>query len=257
VKKVSIVMLLSMALSAESVIWNISYTGLRMDYREYNTQGQILDSEKSNLLDITGIGTSLELGLLTQDRARTSAVMSYVRMNGETEYMGSILGSGNPYGSVVSRTQNTITQSEACLKQALIDFNNEVYVNIGGGYRLWTRELSATQVEDYKWYYWKASLGGLYRVWNNMSIGGEIGYTQAIAPKMVANNPALEFNLHNVYSYNVSIPIVYKMTKAVALRIENQFERINIDDSDVNSGYYEPHSTSKNISTKIGVDFHF
>lgn len=258
-KKLAVSMLLvSQVLLAESVIWNISYTGLHMDYREYDRNNQILDSEISDSFGIGGIDTSLEMKLGQSGDSRTSVVMSYFMISGETEYVGSYLGSGNPYGSLVSKTQNTIYQPEIYIKQALVDASHELYVGIGGGYRFWKRELSAAQVEDYEWYYWKANLGALYKLKNNFSIGAEASYTHAFSPKMTASgNPPLEFNLHNVYSYGLSIPIVYRLNNRMAVRVENKFEKINISDSDVNSGYYEPRSTTKNIYTKIGIDFHF
>lgn len=256
-KKLAIVMLFAcQVLLAESVIWNISYSGLDMDYREYKTNGQILDSEKTDSYGIGGIDTSLEMKLGGRNSS-TSVVVSYLMMQGETQYVGSILGSGNPYGSLVSTTQNTIYQPEFYLKQTLTNANPELYAGIGGGYRFWKRELSATQVEDYEWYYWKANLGALYHLGNKLSIGAEASYTKALSPIMTSSNPALVFNLHNVYSYGLSIPLIFEIDKVMALRFENRFEKINIDDSDVNSGYYEPRSTTKNMYTKIGIDFHF
>lgn len=258
-KKLSIALLLvNGVLSAESAMWNISYSGLNMDYREYDTNNQILDSEKSKSFGISGLDTSLEMKLGQGGNSRTSIVMSYLMMQGETQYVGSYIGSHLGYGSVVSKTQNTIYQPEIYLKQTLVDSNSEVYFGIGGGYRFWERKLSASQIEDYEWYYWKANLGALYNLRNNVSIGVEASYTQAFSPKMTASgNPALEFNLHNVYSYGFSVPIIYKVNNQVSLRVESKFEKINISDSDVNSGYYEPRSTTKNIYTKVGVDFHF
>ncbi len=257
-KKLAIGMLLmGGVLCAQSSIWNVSYSGLKMDYREYNRVDAILDSEKSDSLGIGGLETSLETTLSTRGTSRTSVVMSYLMMQGETQYVGSILGSGNPYGSLVSKTQNTIYQPEMYLKQSWIDSNSELYMGLGGGYRFWERELSATQIEDYEWYYWKANVGAVYNLRNNVSIGAEASYTKAFSPKMTSSNPALVFTLHNVYSYGLSIPIVYKVNDKIGLRFESRFEQINIDDSDANSGYYEPRSTTKNIYTKFGVDFHF
>lgn len=257
-KKLAIgILLMGGVLCAQSSIWNVSYSGLKMDYREYNRADAILDSEKSDSFGIGGLDTSLETTLSTRGTSRTSVVMSYLMMQGETQYVGSILGSGNPYGSLVSKTQNTIYQPEMYLKQSWIDSNSELYMGLGGGYRFWERELSATQIEDYEWYYWKANMGVLYNLRNNLSMGGEVSYTKAFSPKMTSSNPALVFTLHNVYSYGLSIPIVYKVNDRIGLRFESRFEQINIDDSDANSGYYEPRSTTNNIYTKLGVDFHF
>jgi hypothetical protein len=257
-KKLAIGMLLMCAaLYAQSSIWNVSYTGLKMDYREYDRSNSILDSEKSDSLGISGIETSLETTLSTRGTSRTSVVMGYLMMQGETQYVGSILGSGNPYGSLVSKTQNTIYQPEMYLKQSWIDSRSEVYIGLGGGYRFWERELPATQIEDYAWYYWKANVGAVYNLRNHLSIGAEASYTKAFSPKMTSSSPALEFTLHNVYSYGLSIPIVYRVNNRIGLRLESRFEKINIDDSDANSGYYEPRSTTNNIYTKLGVDFHF
>ncbi|MFA6188480.1 MAG: hypothetical protein WC680_04285 [Sulfuricurvum sp.] len=261
-KKLTIAMLLvSQVLLAESAIWNISYSGLNMDYREYDSNNQILDSEKTDSFGIGGIDTSLEMKLGQEGKSRTSVVMSYLMMKGETQYVGSYVGSHLGYGSVVATTQNTIYQPEMYLKQALVDSISELYVGVGGGYRFWKRELSATQIEDYEWYYWKANIGVLYDLRNNLSIGAEASYTQAFSPKMTSSSPALEFTLHNVYSYGLSIPIVYKVNNRIGLRLENRFEQINIAESDhvISGGFewWEPQSTTKNIYTKVGVDFHF
>ncbi|HEX5670554.1 MAG TPA: hypothetical protein VFX66_03375, partial [Sulfuricurvum sp.] len=177
-RKFTIAMLLvSQVLLAESAIWNISYSGLNMDYREYDRNNQILDSEKTDSFGISGIDTSLEIKLGQEGNSRTSVVMSYLMLQGETKYVGSLLGSGLPYGSYIGITQNTIYQPEMYLKQALVDSSRELYVGVGGGYRFWKRELSATQIEDYEWYYWKANFGALYNLRNNLSIGAEASYT--------------------------------------------------------------------------------
>jgi hypothetical protein len=247
---------LSSLLSAESALFNISANGMKMDYREYDSDGVILDSEKSTL-EIKGISSSLEIEL-HNNITRTSLIMDYQYIEGETEYVGSYLGGTGVYGDVVSTTKNKITQKEAYIKEAYIKDNTELFIGLGGGHRLWERKLTSTQVEDYEWFYLKGSLGFLHQFNNGICLGAEYVYTKALSPQMIYyDTPNLVFDLGSVYSHSVTVPIIIPVNNRMDIRFETKYEKLTINESNIVSGFYEPDSKSNNIYSKVGIDIHF
>ncbi|CAI6147660.1 MAG: hypothetical protein SPLUMA1_SPLUMAMAG1_00482 [uncultured Sulfurimonas sp.] len=83
--------------------------GMSMDYREYDAAGSILDSEKSNLNDIIGSEFILDYTVIYQKNNYAQVGIELLLLGGNTEYVGSYIGSNQGYGSLVSTTQNSVT----------------------------------------------------------------------------------------------------------------------------------------------------
>lgn len=82
--------------------------GMSMDYKEYDKSGKLLDSEESPYNDLTGVDMSIGYIFDKDSLGYSHIKANLLLLTGETKYVGSILGSGQPYGSYVSRTQNII-----------------------------------------------------------------------------------------------------------------------------------------------------
>ncbi len=238
--------------------------GMSMDYREYDINGQILDSEESEYGDITG--TEISLGyLFDKDESAYSHVkINLLSLSGETKYIGSLLSGGGPYGSVVSTTQNAIIDTDVSYIHTNI-YNNifEFSYGIGLGYREWERALSASQVEVYKWYYLKPVIGMSAMLSDRVKLAANIEYQHGFDTVMTSSNPELDFTLGGATIWELSIPITYSYNKNIDLFFEATFQKQVIVASgaeyDALSGkyYYEPDSTAYNNYLKFGVAFNF
>jgi opacity protein-like surface antigen len=232
--------------------------GMSMDYKEYSTSGVLLDSEESTYSELTG--TEMSLGYVyNKDMSGYSHIkLNLLLLSGETKYIGSYLNSGDPYGSVVSSTQNSIIDTDVSIKHTNISRNNfEFSYGVGLGYREWERALSASQIEVYKWYYITPIVGVSVRVTDKVKVGANIEYQHGFDTVMTSSNPKLDFTLGGANIWEFSVPISYNYNKNIYLFFEAIFSKQTIIESNVNSGYYEPDSTAYNNYLKFGAAFKF
>lgn len=236
--------------------------GMSMDYREYDSAGSILDSEESPYSDITGAEMSFGYVFDKEALAYSHIKLNLLLLSGDTKYIGSYLGSGQPYGSVVSKTQNTIWDTDVSFIHTNIYRDMfEFSYGVGLGYREWERTLSASQVEVYKWYYLKPIIGLDVSVTDRVKLGLSVEYQHGFETIMTSSNPKLEFTLGGANIWELSIPISYKYNNNLDFFFEATYQKQTITKSGVeysgSTGYYEPDSTAYNNYLKFGVAFNF
>lgn len=237
---------------------SVAIVGMSMNYREYNKVGVLIDSEESSYSEMTGAEMSLGYVFNKDDLAYSHIKFNLLLLGGETKYIGSYIGSGQPYGSAVSKTQNIIWDTDVSFIHTDILKNNfEFSYGLGLGYREWERALSASQIEVYKWYYFKPIIGVSVMVWDKVKLGANIEYKHGFETVMTSSNPKLDFTLGGANILEFSIPISYNYNKNMDLFFEATFSKQTINESNVNSGYYEPDSTAYNNYLKFGVAFKF
>jgi hypothetical protein len=247
---------------------SVAAVGMNMDYREYDN-GELLDTENSDINGITGV--ELKASYLKVDNVDNSTQLgiNYMILNGETQYMGSLLSSDDGYGSYVGVTDDTITDIELEYKHIYKLSNDFKFISgVGFGYREWRRELSATQVEIYSWYSFRPKIGLDYK-YNNFSLSTFIEYQYGINPEMlvVANseNPDTTVNLGSANIVEFSIPIKYTVSEKIDIFAEYMYQSQIIEKSNkvpyISQGrdvlIYEPRSESYNQYLKLGVEFKF
>jgi hypothetical protein len=256
---VRIMILFATLLSAEAEMeYQLSLVGMHMDYREYDRNGIILDSEKSNFSEIIGIDFSYRY-LINNNSAIEFNLMS---MAGDTEYVGSYIGSGQPYGSVVSKTYNKVRDISLFYNaKNSSDYGVIMLGGVGFGYRYWDRELSAVQLEEYKWYSLRANIGLEYQ-YEDIVAAFKVGYQYGIKPAMSASGFSEDFNLASADILKISLPLRYKLNESFDFFSEYVFEYQTIKESDVlydsaANGYVEPDSTAYNQYLKVGIVFKY
>lgn len=254
----------SMNLSAEEKDSKvaISLISMRMDYREYDNSGSILDSEKSNFLDIAGIGLQYSYKFLKAEDAYSQIDVNYIGVYGNTDYVGSLLGSGNTYGSVTGKTHNSVYDVEIVYKNYhYMGGPFELHYGLGVGYRSWRRELSASQVETYKWFSLRPLIGLQIFSTKSLSFGIEAQYQYGINPTMNSSSPSASFDLGSADIIQVAMNINYVYNSDIDLFTKLRVEEQSIDRSNVvvvgSTGYFEPDSTAKNQYLEIGLAFKF
>ena len=237
------------------VEYGISILGMKMDYREYSEQNQLLDSEESNFNDILGAEFIYRYFL----NPNSNIDVKFLGVEGNTKYTGSYVGTGNAYGSLVSSTKNKIYDIALGynLKKASTFHSISMLGGLGVGYRYWYRELSSTQAEEYSWYSIRGNLGMEYDH-KDFSASVLIEYQYGIKPIMQATGFKDDFKLASANIIKLSVPLRYNVYKNLDLTCAYIFERQDIKESNVvydNSlnGYVEPDSTAYNQYIKIGM----
>jgi len=278
-KKVKIIYFISlimslfvMNLNARESGYSISaaFVGMSMDYREYDDNGNILDSEIS--VDgalIKGGEISLAYTKVLEDNDYALIALNINYLYGATEYKGSLLDSGLGYGSYVGRTNNDVLDMEVEYK-FMDTFENgiELIYGVGVGYSSWRRELSALQVEVYKWYSIRPKFGMGYLV-DNLYFGAILEYQYGLSPQMdiLANseNPNTTVDLGSANIFEITLPISYVLNEKFDIYFEYVYQYQMIEKSNtvpyiingVTKGILEPASTANNNYLKLGATFKF
>lgn len=257
-------LLLSSTVYAKSsgLVGSVALAGMAMDYKEYNKAGTLVDSEESSITEIGGAEVSIGYVFDATSSTYNQVTLNLMLLGGETTYKGSLLGSGNPYGSVVSKTQNFIIDTDIAYKRANLFYNRfELDYGFGFGYRSWERALSASQVETYKWYSFRPMIGGKYNLSREVNIGLFMEYQFGINPQMSETTHNFNFDLGRADIFELSIPITYKYSENMDMFFEYTYQKQTIEKSnDIVSGsyyYYEPDSTAHNQYLKLGMAFKF
>ena len=195
--KAFVLIFLLFALTLEAKVTStIALVGMSMDYREYDKNGKILDSEKSNFDEILGYEMGLAFSFLESQTSKSQIDFTLMSAVGETEYVGSYIGSSLGYGSVVGSTQNHIIDTDVAYSYSQnINESIAVYFGLGLGYRYWERKLSYHQIEDYTWFYIEPSLGISADITKKINFDLSIGYQYAINPMMSESAYDLDFDL--------------------------------------------------------------
>jgi hypothetical protein len=260
IKKVLLIsLLMGSAVMAETKMeYKISLIGMNMDYREYDSSGNIFDSEKSSYSDITG--SEFEYSYFLDRNSHID--LNVMGVMGDTEYVGAYLGSEDGYGSVVSTTSNTIYDvSLGYNTKNMSDINIMFLGGIGVGYRYWQRELSASQIEEYYWYSLRANAGMQFK-YSDITTSIIAEYQYGIDPKMRATGIAEDFELSSANIVKISVPIRYTVNQYFDFTCAYVFEYQKIEESNVvydstATGYVEPDSKAYNQYIKVGMVFKY
>ena len=237
---------------------SVSLVSMSMDYREYDKHGNILDSEDSSYLDLGGVEVSLGYTIAEDLISSSEIIFNFMILAGNTTYTGSYLGSTLGYGSVVSTTLNTIIDKDISYKQSRV-LNNKIEISygIGIGHRYWERVLNISQIEKYTWYSIRPMFGINTVNKERFNLGMFIEYQYGFDTKVSASNPDLDFKLGGADILEVSFPVSYKYNENTDFFFEATLQKQMIEESNVNSGYYEPKSTAYNSYLKIGIEYNF
>lgn len=269
-----VLFLVSISLSAKESGYSLSVAlvGMSMDYREYDDAGVILDSEKSAFNELGGAEGKLVYTkvLANENYAQLGINVSYLR--GTTEYIGSLLnpnGPSNPYGSYVSVTANALLNISVNYN-FVYTFDNsfELGYGFGFGYNSWRRELSASQIEIYRWYSVRPNILVNYHIYD-FRLGVKLEYQYGINPKMDilanAENSDTTVNLGSANTFEIILPITYSINKKLEIFCAYVYSYQDIEKSNVvpyiingsTIGVLEPDSTAHNQFMKLGATFKF
>lgn len=230
----------------------------RFDYAETDSNGDLLDTEKTGFGNINGFTLRL-------DPRYNGFYLSASYAKGETDYVGSLNGSGLPYGSYRSTTTNEVGDYTFGYKTtARLGQNGswEMPVTLGLGYRRWLRQLHSSPGvsgydELYDWGYYDAGIGLHYAFSSKMSLGIDANYRKAFNPQMHENFNGYTFDLNNVHGYKVTVPLEIKLDQKWSIFGSYNYEYWEIGVSNVIGGYLEPDSETKNETLSLGLKFNF
>jgi len=244
-------------LLASSYDMQLSVDSTRFDYAE-TADGTLLDTEKSGFSDIYG-GTLV----LMPKQSGWYGSASFAR--GDTEYVGSLSGTNDPYGSYRGTTSNKTEEYVlGYATRSKLDPEGiiEIPINVGVGYRRWLRQLhSAPGVagfdELYTWGYFSAGIGMEYHLSSDMSIALLGDYRHAFNAQMYENYHGYTFDLNNVHGYKISVPLEIAIDRQTSFFLQYSYDYWNIGASNVVNGWYEPDSETKNEILSVGLKLSF
>lgn len=236
--------------------YSLALVGMSMDYKEYAPQ--LLDSEKSTFIEIGGF--EMAYGYILSNESKINASVMYV--TGYTDYVGSALGSGNPYGSLTSRTTNNIVDiALSYTRYKELSYGLTLDYGAGVGYRYWERTLSTIQNEVYDWFSLRARVGLTKDINNRFSVNVGSEYQYGIKPNMYASNLGANFTLGSADILKGNIGLAYGFSPKLDIFMDASLEKQTIGHSNiVASGgvnYLEPDSTAYNKYLKFGVVFKY
>ena len=188
--------------------------------------------------------------------------LDYQKVSGSTTYKGSRLGSGDPYGSYVSTTQNELKDVRIMFKERY-ELSSLVTLQAGVGYgnHSWERELSKIQTETYTWDYLRIVAGGSFKFDAASKLAFDVfaAYEHAFSSTMSAdvNGSALDFDLGGVTSYEADFYGFFKIDEDLYLAGGYIIKQQRIESSNIVSGFYEPQSRDVQQFYKLGIIYHF
>lgn len=260
-KKFSFLFLLSPALLlASNYSVQFGYKTTAYDYTETTSTG-VLDTEESDLSEINGLYVNLIQRLWKNSSGGDDSIECYFsHTEGNTDYIGSLLGSGQPYGSYRSITANTYDDVQLNFRRTVPANMYDFFILAGMGYYEWERALSVTQIETYRWYYAQMSVGVNKSIRKGLKVGVDLTAQHAFNQEMHANIPGTivaTFDLGKTYTYKAGIPLTLSVSDTVDFTARLEYEYTEIGRSNVISGFYEPDSEQKNVNLYLGVNLRF
>lgn len=245
-------------LGASNELLTMSLKGvtLKKDYTE-TVNGVTVDTESSKLggkingFEL-GVAVKVANGVLGGDKSEVE--LAYQKLSGKSDYAGSILGSGLGYGSHLSQTRNKIREIELkWIESRKVPYGKTSFI-FGIGDRLWERELTATQTEDYKWKYGHVGLGLDFSIGKATALGFYARYQRAVSPKMESKGAlSATFDLGTTDGFRLETPLSIAVTKNIDLIASYRYDYWKIKASNVINGFYEPDSKTKNQLLTAGV----
>lgn len=246
-----------------------SLVGMSMDYREYDRESAILDSEKSDLHEMYGSELRFAYNEKQTQKSFFELGVNLQTVGGNTEYVGSLLGSKLGYGSYVGSTYNFIydVSFDYIYNYA---FENGFMIKAGMalGYRSWRRELSASQIELYTWYSLRPQLGLSYVV-DKTQLSFLVEYQHGFETKMDIlqnrENPRKSLDLGYANIVKISLPLTYSLSPSLDIFTSYVYEHQKIGASNsvkyivdgATHDVYEPKSSANNHYLKLGATLKF
>ena len=248
-----------------NIKYSIALVGMSMDYKEYDSSKTLLDSENSSLGKIAGYDMSFGYLFNKTNFSIDEAAMNVSMLRGKSDYVGAVLGSGNPYGSVKATTTNRFIDTSFSYKhtERYQNYFNFSY-GLGVGYHAWYRELSSIQSELYEWYSLRPLIGITYAI-DKFSFGLYGEYQYGFHTTMTSSNPSIKVQLGGADVLEVGFPLRYNYSKDLEFFTQYVLTKQNIKESNhVNTTLngsavtaWEPDSTSYQNYLKIGATFKF
>ena len=239
--------------------WTLSFGGLHFDYVEKDDNNETIDSELGWMPKI-----STGVSLLTNERKNAFFSSMYYALDGSVafgsaDYDGALMD-GTPHqgttDEIIFTIDGRIGKGFNLHKQfMLIPF-------IEFGYRNWDRDLHSYS-ENYHHF---DAMGGLlaqYAPVSKLVLSFTGAWGSTFAAGMTATNPTMDFDLDSAGIWKIGGKLGYTFTSKWEILAGIDYKQFSYGKSQLvfntedNLYYYEPDSTTKELSTNIGLAYHF
>ena len=233
-------------------------TSLSMDYTERDSNGNFLDSEKSDYGDIDGLELAYSMDFASGHGGADSSSLEFDFAYSRTKsnYDGFLQAGGVIVAPFTTTTDMTIYEPRIRWRETKKTDAYDVSVFTSLGYRYWVRDINSAAYgykEEYSWAYGDVGMRVMFHD-NSWHIGLEGAYQKAYAPKLHADLAGgLDFDLGDTSGYNLSVPLVYDVNKNTSIELSYEYDYWDISASNVVNGYFEPDSETKNETIKLGI----
>lgn len=261
-KKFSILLIAASGLLyASGLELEVGYKTSAFDYAE-TYEGILLDTEDSDYGEIEGAYIDVNVNIYRNRYGQSDQLQLYMsHTEGQTRYVGALLGSGDPYGSYVSTTQNTYDDRSLSYRFNVDRPGGRYALFLGLGSYEWERELSAIQKENYRWSYTRMGFSIGQDIGRNVELGFDAEVQYALDPEVEAYIPDIgrrvTFQLGDTYTYKFAFPLTFRMDGGLAFTARLEYEYVSIEQSEILYGYLEPDSEQKNWHIYTGMVFAF
>ena len=236
----------------------------KLNYTEYALDEAVLDTEDSDFGDIGGFTLCYSYGFFHKQNSFFELDFFYKKTQGNSDYVGAVLGSDAPYGSYRNTTKNKIY--DYGLQLNYIHRINQLF-----GYRLlfglakhkWQRDLLPTQSEVYEWMPLMFGVGGDLHLDVGYAVvfHGALKYNYNLAATMNLSTTQTDFALGRVENFITTLGFTCDLTKDWQVVFDYEFNLQSIYASDVVQTplglMYEPRSKDKQQHLNIGLGYSF
>jgi hypothetical protein len=244
--------------AADNAVW-LTVGGSYLDYKETDLSGGTADTEKG-WTPAASLGVSFLSGDKSNYVDNLYLALESIWSFGYTRYTGTLLTTGAPYQGT---TEENIWATNVRLGKGFAINNKFMTIPFAElGFRYWNRDLGA-YVEDYHNF---EALGGLLVQYSPasqlvLSLSGAGGTT--FAPAMTATNPTTHFDLGSMPVWKATGKVGYAVTDRFEVLARVDYVQFKLGESQLvfnaNDGknFYEPNSQTKQVTTQIGLAYHY
>lgn len=198
--------------------FDVGFSGANYEHTMQDSMNNI--SNDSSLGDITGV----DIGF--------SVIINDGLMFGNSNYLNVTHQSLSGTSSLVSDNSILVNHDFNTLKIEMTEIEiskkREYYIGVFGGYSDISNSTSSN-VMEYSWM--NAGLSaGYIQYFGDFGVGLEGEFYIGLVPKLNASVPGANANLEldSLYSYSVTIPVVYKIGSAFHLYLDNTYRHIDL-----------------------------
>ena len=232
----------------------------KLDYTEnggsYGSQGGVLDTENGTVNGFALTASVMQDVIFGNDYFQ----LKYSHNSGNTDYVGSYIGSGQGYGSVRASSTATMNDYSAAYGKGF-ELTKQLMLTpyVEFGHHKWERGLGDGNNETYSHSFYDVGAMLQYSPIQQLVISGKLYTGHTLNSDISSTSTTFSgASLGNSSLNGYGLSVDYAFTKEFHANLGYEHSEFKYGYSSVNNlGYYEPDSTTKNNTYSIGIGYAF